>query len=460
MLARLLVVPIIRAPMSVETARGPGLLRALGIVEAASIVVGTVIGTGIFLKPRAIAQVLDSPGLIMAVWVVGGVLSLLGALSYAELGAMFPEAGGEYLFMREAYGSFGAFLWAWTYFVCAKIGSIAALAAGFAIYAKAFVPLPGAWEQVAAVAAIALVTFVNHLGVAAGGRTQAVLTLLKVASVAAIIMLAFASPGGSWEHLQPVVPEARRGLAGAIGVALVAVLWAYDGWNDLVMVSGEIAEPQRNIFRSLFYGMATIVVLYVAANAAYHYAIPVAEMPRLPRVAEAAVAGVLGARGATVLSAVILISIFGALNGSILSGARIPYAAAADRLFPSPLARIHAVHRTPSVALWVQAALATLLIVVFTVLGIGQFDYITDMVIFAEWAFYGLCTAAVIVLRRRRPEAPRPYRAWGYPWAQGLFVLAAGWIFVNSLIESPRQSFLGLGLILLGAPAYLYFRRK
>jgi amino acid transporter len=180
------------------------------------------------------------------------------------------------------------------------------------------------------------VTFVNHLGVAAGGRTQAFLTTLKIASILAIIALAFASPGGTWEHLQPIVPEARRGLFGAIGVALVAVLWAYDGWNDLVMVSGEIAHPQRNIFRSLFYGMAIIVVLYVAANAAYHYAIPVSEMPRHARVAEAAVAGVLGARGATVLSAVILVSILGALNGSILSGARIPYAAAADRLFPSP----------------------------------------------------------------------------------------------------------------------------
>jgi len=445
--------------MSMETARAPGLLRALGLVEATSIVIGTVIGTGIFLKPRAIAEVLDSPGLIMAVWVVGGALSFLGALSYAELGAMFPEAGGEYLFMREAYGSFGAFLWAWTYFVCAKIGSIAALAAGFAIYAKAFVPLPGPLEQVAAIAAILLVTFVNHLGVAAGGRTQAVLTLLKIASILAIIGLAFASPGGSWEHLQPVVPEPRRGLLGAIGVALVAVLWAYDGWNDLVMVSGEIAEPQRNIFRSLFYGMATVVLLYLAANAAYHYAIPITEMPRHPRVAEAAVAGVLGARGATVLSAVILVSILGALNGSILSGARIPYAAAADRLFPSPLARVHDVYHTPAVALWVQAALAASLIAVFTAFGIGQFDYITDMVIFAEWAFYGLCTAAVIMLRRRRPEALRPYRAWGYPWAQALFVLAAAWIFVNSLIESPRQSFLGLGLILLGVPAYLFFAR-
>jgi len=238
------------------------------------------------------------------------------------------------------------------------------------------------------------------------------------------------------------------------------VLWAYDGWNDLVMVSGEIRDPQRNVFRSLFWGMAIVVALYLAANVAYHYAIPVAEMPGHARVAEAAVAGVLGSRGASVLSAVILVSILGALNGSILSGARIPYAAAADGVFPPVLARVHTRYRSPSTALLAQGTLAAVLIAVFTALGIGQFDYITDMVIFAEWAFYGLCTAAVIVLRRRRPDHPRPYRAWGYPWAQGLFVAAAAYLFFNSLIEAPKQSFLGLGLILLGVPAYrLWFRR-
>ena len=437
-----------------------GLVRALGLAEAAAIVVGTVIGTGIFLKPRAIAEVLDSPGLILAVWVAGGVLSLLGALSYAELGAMFPYAGGEYVFMREAYGRFGGFMWAWTYFVCAKIGSIAALAAGFAIYLKAFVPLASFAEQGVAIAAIAAVTLVNYWGVSAGGRLQAFLTVLKMASIAGIVVLAFASPAGSWDHLRPLAPQARSGLVGAIGLALVAVLWAYDGWNDLVMVSGEIRDPQRNIFRSLFWGMAAIVALYLAANVAYHYAIPVSEMPGHARVAEAAVAGVLGARGATVVSAIILISILGALNGSILSGARIPYAAAADGVFPTPLARVHDRFRTPSTALAAQGALAAVLIVVFTALGIGQFDYITDMVIFAAWAFYGLCTAAVILLRRRRPDHPRPYRAWGYPWAQVLFVAAAAYLFFNSLIEAPKQSFLGLGLILLGVPVYLIRARR
>ena len=437
-----------------------GLVRALGLAEATAIVVGTVIGTGIFLKPRAIAQLLDSPGLILAVWIAGGVLSLLGALSYAELGAMFPHAGGEYVFMREAYGRFGGFLWAWTYFVCAKIGSIAALAAGFAIYLKAFLPLPGMVEQAVAIAAIAGVTLVNYWGVAAGGKLQAFLTTLKLLSIAGIVLLAFLSPAGSFDHLRPLLPAARHGLVGAVGLALVAVLWAYDGWNDLVMVSGEIREPQRNIFRSLFWGMSIIVALYLAANLAYHYAIPVAEMPHHPRVAEAAVAGVLGARGASVLSAVILLSILGALNGSILSGARIPYAAAADGVFPDALAHVHGRFRSPSTALAAQGALAALLIVVFTALRIAQFDYITDMVIFAEWAFYGLCTAGVILLRRTRPDQPRPYRAWGYPWAQVLFVAAAAYLFFNSLIEAPKQSFLGLGLILLGVPAYLVWFRK
>jgi len=441
--------------------KGPALARALGVVEASSIVVGTVIGTGIFLKPRVIASYLDSPELILAIWVVGGVLSLLGALSYAELGAMFPEAGGEYIFMREIYGRPWGFLWAWTYFACAKIGSIAALGAGFSIYLRAFVPLPGFLATLAALVAIAAVTGVNVAGVAVGGRLQAWLTLLKIGSLFAIMGLAFSAPSGSWAHLAAApASEPRHGLAGAVGLALVAVLWAYDGWNDLVMVSGEIKDPQRNVFRSLFWGMAVILVLYLGANLAYHYAIPVAEMRHAERVAEAAVSGVLGSRGAAVVSGIILVSILGALNGSILSGARIPYAAAADGVFPAPLARVHPVRLTPVVSLVAQGLLACGLILVFTALGIGQFDAITDMVIFAEWAFYGMCAAGVIVLRRRRPDLPRPYRAWGYPWAQALFVACAAWLFVNSLLEAPKQSGIGLLLILLGIPAYWLSRPK
>jgi len=440
--------------------RETGLVRGLGFVEATSIVAGTIIGTGIFLKPSAIAAVLDSPGLIVAVWIVGGILSFLGALSYAELGAMFPEAGGEYLFMRETYGRAWGFLWAWTYFACAKIGSIAALGAGFAIYAKAFVPLPGALEQAAAVVVIGAVTAINVIGVAAGGRFQAFLTVLKVGSILGLTYLAFSSPGGSWSHLEPLTPTMRSGLVGAIGIALVKVLWAYDGWNDLVMVSGEIRDPQRNIFRSLFWGMVVVLGLYLSANLAYHYALPLGAMPKAERVAEAAVAGVLGQRGATVLSAVILVSILGALNGSILSGARIPYAAAADGLAPGPFARVHAAYHTPVVALAIQGGLACTLITVFTLLGIGNFESITDMVIFAEWAFYGMCCAALIVLRRRRPDLPRPYRAWGYPYAQIAFVVVAAYLFFNSLLEAPRQSFIGLGLIALGLPVYAFFRGR
>jgi len=435
-----------------------GLVRGLGVVESTSIVAGTIIGTGIFLKPSAIAAVLGSPGLILGVWVVGGALSFLGALSYAELGAMFPEAGGEYVFMRETYGRVWGFLWAWTYFVCAKIGSIAGLAAGFAIYLKAFVGLPGAWEQVAACLAIALVTAVNILGVATGGRFQALLTGLKIASMIGLTAVALASPRGSWHNLQPLVPALKTGLVGAIGIALVKVLWAYDGWNDLVMVSGEIRDPQRNILRSLLGGMLIVLALYLTANLAYHYALPLGEIAAAERVAEAAVAPVLGPRGAMLLSAIILVSILGALNGSILSGARIPYAAAVDRLAPAVLARVHVDYRTPVVALAVQGACACGLIGIFTLLRIANFESITDMVIFAEWAFYMMCCAAVVVLRRREPDRPRPYRAWGYPYAQLLFVVAAAALFVNSIVESPQTSLIGLGLILLGLPAYRLLR--
>jgi amino acid transporter len=437
-----------------------GLVRGLGLVEATALVAGTVIGTGIFLKPRAIAAVLDSPGLILGVWVVGGILSFLGALSYAELGSMFPEAGGEYVFMRESYGRVWGFLWAWTYFLCGKIGSVAALGAGFAIYLQAFVPLPGVAEQATACIAIAAVTAVNVLGVATGGRFQAVLTALKIAAMLGLAALAFAAPSGSWHNLEPVAPALRTGLVGAIGVALVKVLWAYDGWNDLVMVSSEIKDPQRNIFRSLFFGMLIVLALYLTANLAYHYALPVGEMPKLERVGEAAVAGVLGPRVATLMSAVILVSILGSLNGAILSGARIPYAAAADQLAPAALARVHPRYRTPAVSLAAQGLLACALIGIFTLLRIANFEALTDMVIFASWAFYGMCCAAVIVLRRRRPDLPRPYRAWGYPGSQLLFVAASVWLFFNSIVEQPKTSAIGLGLILLGLPAYQFFRSR
>jgi APA family basic amino acid/polyamine antiporter len=429
------------------------LSRSLGPLEATSVVVGTIIGTGIFLKPRVIAGLLGSPPLILLVWTVGGVLSLLGALSYAELGALFPEAGGEYVFMRETYGSLPAFLWAWTYFVCAKIGSIAALGAGFAIYLKAFLPLEGGWEPGAAIGAIVLVTLVNVLGVAVGGRFQAVLTILKVLFLVGVLGLSLASPSGSVAHLVQGTPRGG-GLLGAFGLALVSVLWAYDGWNDLVMVSGEIRDPGRNVVRALSFGMVLILGLYLVVNLGYHFALPVSQMAQEERVAEAAVRGVLGPRGATALSAVILVSILGALNGSVLSGARIPFAAAQDALAPRALGFVHPLYRTPSVALLVQGALSSLLIVVFRRIGIGQFDTITDMVIFAEWAFYMMCCAAVIVLRRRRPELPRPYRAWGYPYAQCLFVVCALGLVLNSLWEAPKQSGAGLILILLGLPAY------
>ena len=435
------------------------LSRSLGPIEATAIVVGTIIGTGIFLKPRAIAALLGSPGLILGVWAVGGALSLLGALSYAELGALFPEAGGEYLFMRETYGPAAGFLWAWTYFVCAKIGSIAALGAGFAIYLKAFLPLEGWREQAAAVVAILLVSAVNVLGVAVGGRFQAVLTAIKVASLLALLSLAFLSPSGSWSHLA-ALPRPQGGLLSAVGLALVGVLWAYDGWNDLVMVSGEIRDPGRNVVRALAFGMGTIVSLYLLVNLAYHYALTVPEMVRSERVAEAAVLPILGPRGASVLSGIILVSILGALNGAILSGARIPFAAARDGLAPAALAFVHARYKTPSVALLVQGALACVRIVVFTLLGIAQFDMITDMVIFAEWIFYMLCCAAVLVLRRRRPDLHRPYRAWGYPWTQAVFVLCAAGLAVNSLVEAPRQSGAGLILIALGVPLYFALRPR
>jgi len=438
------------------------LKRDLGIWSAASIVVGTVIGSGIFLVPKTMVLNVGSPGLVFVVWVVGGLLSLFGALSYAELAAAMPEAGGEYVYLREAYGPFWGFIYGWTQMWVAKSGSIATLATGFFLYLANFRPeLEKVWisrpleiryGQLLAVVVILLLAIVNYFGVKLGGGVQVAVTVIKVALIAAIIVIGLGSGHGAVSNYYTAIPAV--GGIGGFFAALVAALWAYDGWNNVSMVSSEIRNPQRNLPLALILGTMAVIAIYLLANLAYFYVLPASAVSTNDRVAGEMMRRVLGDWGANGVSIAAMISIFAALNGSILAGSRVPFAAARDGLFFLSFARIHPQHRTPSVSILALSAWGALLVLS------GKYDELFTYVIFASVILYGMATASVIVLRRKRPEMPRPYRTLGYPVVPILFVAAISGLVVSTLIHSPAQSLKGIGIICLGLPFYFVWRPR
>jgi APA family basic amino acid/polyamine antiporter len=431
------------------------LRRELGLREASAIVVGTIIGTGIFIVPNTIARQVEAPGLVFAVWILAGGLSLLGALTYAELGAAFSRVGGEYIYLRLAYGPLWGFLYGWTQFLVIKTGSIAALAAGFAIYLGHFLPLSERAGKAVAIASILLLSLVNSRGVRVGGLLQTGLTLLKVAIILGIVGLAFIRAEGTAAHYRPILPEGEReGWFGRFGLAMVAALWAYDGWNNVTMVAGEVAHPARTIPRALVAGTLVVILVYLLANLAYFYVLPTEAIRASERVAADVVEHVLGPPGAAIVSLAILISILGALNGSILSGARIFYAMAADGLFFKKVALVHERFRVPHVAIWAQAVWASLLA------ASGTYEQLFTYVIFAAWIFYGLTAVGCLVLRRRCSEIERPFRAPGYPFSPLLFGGLALLLTVSAFVGAPRESAIGLGIMLSGLPAYTLWTRK
>ncbi|HTW63518.1 MAG TPA: amino acid permease [Bryobacteraceae bacterium] len=455
----------------IEPANKDGLKRELGIWGAAAIVVGTVIGSGIFLVPSTMAHNVGSPFKVFIVWIAGGLLSLFGALSYAELAAALPEAGGEYVYLREAYGPLWAFLYGWTQMWVAKTGSIATLATGFYIYLANFrpelgkiwivtplplgeggSPLPIRYGQLLAITVIALLGLLNYFGVRVGGDVQVATTLLKVGLIAAIIVIGLGSGLGSTANFH----SSTSSVGGILGffAALVGALWAYDGWNNVTMVASEIRRPQRNLPLALIVGTMGVIVIYLLTNLAYFYVLPAATVASTDRVASEMMRRILGAPGAAAVSIAAMISIFAAINGSILSGSRVPFAMARDRLFFRGVARIHPTHRTPSVSILLLSAWACLLVLS------GRYDQLYTYVIFASAILYGMATASVIVLRFRRPDMPRPYRTIGYPFVPIAFVLGIGCLIVSTLRSSPRVSILGLLLISLGLPFYFYWKRR
>jgi APA family basic amino acid/polyamine antiporter len=452
-----------------QTARRPELVRDLGVSHASAVVVGTIIGSGIFLVPAEMMQAVGSAKLVYLAWLVGGLLSFFGALTYAELGAMKPQAGGEYVYVRDAYGPLGGFLYGWTWFVIAKPASVATVATGlvrilgtFPVFsffsANIFLhPFAITWGQLVAIAAAILISTLNYLGVKKAGEFQLVFTILKVAIILGIVVVCFSGSGSArgrgWSNFAGTFSGAKGGIAGFMA-ALVAALWAYDGWNDLNMVAGEVKKPERNIPIALIAGVATVGVLYVLVNAGVQYVLPASVIAASQRPASDAVALVMGHMGAAIVSAGMAISMLVTLNGTIMSGARVPFAMARDGYFFRALAEVHPRFHTPSAAIMVQAVLSIILLL----LG-GNFRQFFSLAIFAEWLFYMIAGSTIFVFRWRDPQAARPYRVLGYPFVPALFIAAAAVLLYYTLRENWPNSFYGLLVILAGAPVYWSFRR-
>jgi len=449
----------------------PDLARDLKLSHAGAVVVGTIIGSGIFLVPQEMMQAVGSARMVYLAWVVGGILSFFGALTYAELGAMKPQAGGEYVYVRDAYGPLAGFLYGWTWFLIAKPASIATVTTGlvrtlatFPVFAFFSQPcFSQSWSthtfsvtfgQLVAVAAAIFITWLNYIGVRKAGEFQFVFTLLKVGIILAIVAVGFSYRGGTWANFSTEFAGAKGGVAGFFA-ALVAALWAYDGWNDLNMVAGEIRDPQRNIPLSLIWGVATVGALYILVNAAVQFAMPAESVAAAARPAADTVALVLGRAGASLVSIGIAVSMLVTLNGTTMSGARVPFAMSRDGYFFKALAEVHPRFHTPSIALVVQCGLSIILLL----LG-GSFRQFFSLAIFAEWLFYMIAGSTVFLFRRRDPNAERPYRVLGYPIVPAIFVMVSAVLLYYTFTDNLRNSVGGCIAILAGVPVFYYFARR
>ena len=453
------------SPQATSSSR-PELLRDLGVWQATAVVVGTIIGSGIFLVPAEMMQAVGSAKSVYLAWIVGGLLSFAGALTYAELGAMKPEAGGEYVYVRDAYGPLGGFLYAWTWFIIAKPASIATVTTGFVRILGTFSvfsffsqdiirsPVPVTYGQMVAIGAAILISVLNYIGIKKAGDFQLVFTILKVAIIVGIVVVCFGYSSGTWSNFASEFIGAKGGVAGFFA-ALVAALWAYDGWNDLNMVAGEIRDPERSIPIALIFGVATVGALYMLLNAAVQYVLPATAIAASPRPASDATGLVLGHLGASIVSAGMALSMLVTLNGTTMSGARVPYAVARDGYFFSALAEVHPKFHTPSVAIIVQAVLSIALLL----LG-GNFRQLFSLAIFAEWLFYMIAGSSVFIFRNREPERPRPYKVLGYPVLPALFVAASAVLLYYTFTDNLRNSALGVLVILAGVPVFYGFSRK
>ena len=463
------------------------LIRGLGLLAAASIVVGNVVGTGVFLKARVMTCNVGKPSWVIFTWIFAGILSLAGALTYAELAAMMPRAGGEYVFIREAYGRACGFLFGWMQIFIAKTGSQASVAVAFAIFLNnlrgdtlkkvlfSFTLFGTQFTidrlQLIAVAIIVFLTLLNCATVVISGYVATALTFVKIALILGVGLGAFFLAQGNWSNLSltdsggacyGVDNAVHYGAAGytfvaGFGAAMLGALWGYDGWDNITFVAGEIKNPQRNIPLALIGGTALIILMYVFVNIAYFYVLTptqIANVAKESSVAREVVSSFFGPAAVSLMAVGLMASSIGTLHTSILAGSRIPYAMAQDGLFFDKLAKVSERTHVPVGAVLAQGAFASVLALS------GSFDTLTDYVIFGSWIFYGLATASVFIFRKKMPNAERPYRAWGYPIVPILFLFVTAFLLINTILTATKQALIGLGLIALGLPVYFYLSRR
>jgi APA family basic amino acid/polyamine antiporter len=430
----------------------PPLLRALGLWETTAIVMGIMIGSAIFIVPAEVTREVGSERAALAVWIISGLLSLFGALSFAELAAMFPQAGGQYVYLREAYGHLVSFLCGWTFFLAVQSGGISTVAVGFAQYLADFFPISPGQQKLAASLSIVVLTAINYRGVREAGWLQSVLTGAKVGAMVALVALGYALVHGPVTGAVRLPTPAGWGFLSSFGVAMVAALWAYDGWNNGTFAGDEVKNPERNIPLGLILGTGGVVVIYVLLNFVYYHLLGLSTVAQSPRVAAQAGMRLFGRAGAHWVSLAVIVAMLGCVNGMILAGARVYYAMARDGLFFRWCGNVHPKFRTPHLSLLFQAAWAILLVL------LGTFEQLFTFVIFAGWIFYALTALGVIVLRHTRPELPRSYRVSGYPYVPVAFVLAAVVFILNTILARPLESGIGTGIVALGVPAYLLWK--
>ncbi len=454
----------------------PKLLRQLNLFDSTMIMMGIVIGSGIFLTTGIMAKSIPSAGLILLAWLVGGLLTLAGALTYAELGAAMPKAGGQYVYLREAYGSLAGFLFGWILFLVYMTGGIAGLALAFSEYLGYFFPSLGIQNslvsqtfhlfgrslpysisagQLIGITVILMLSLFHFIGVGLGKFIQNLFTVIKIGTIGAIVILGFAMGKGTSIRLSLAPSGMTPGrIAVGFGVALVAVAWAFDGWNNVNFVAGEIKNPQRNLPLALILGTLGITLMYMLVNYIYLYALPIPEMAGVVRIAEKATGTLFGSSTGGLISAAVVISTFGSLNGSIMVGPRVYFAMARDRLFFRSAGRVHPRFRTPGSAILFQAVWAAILTLM------GTFEQIFTFTMFMAILFWIGAAAAVFTLRKKRPDLPRPYKTWGYPIVPAVFIIASAGILLNTLVAKPVESLSGIVLTALGIPVYFLWKRK
>jgi len=433
----------------------PKLKRVLSLLDATMINAGGIIGSGIFMVPATVAMFTGSASLFFMVWIAGGIVSLFGALSVAELGAAMPRAGGQYVYLSEAYGPVWGYLYGWSAVAVINTASIAAVGVAFSEYLRFFFPITDVSIKGIAVATIVLLTIINILDVKSGARFQNVFTISKLGAIFGIIILGLVMKGGSNQNLSPFFSDQSfTELVGPLGLAMVSVLWTFDGWIFITYVAGEVKNPGRNIPLSLIFCMLIVVTIYLLLNYVLIYTLGFTGMNGSDLVVSDAASVFLGNKGAAIVTLIILISLIGANNGFVLTSARINYAMAKDKLFFYQASQIHPRFKSPSNALIIQCVWASLL--TFT----GTFNQLITYIIFASWIFYGMSAGAVIILRNKKPDMERPYKTPAYPWIPIIFILFAIFLTINTIIEAPRDAAIGAGIILAGLPMYYYWKKN